>query len=72
MMKNKNIRIGRDTILVKLIRFDIPLSPQRTILYFICSPSLFVIETLRILVIFFFNGILTDFNIRSIKIILEF
>ena len=58
MMKNKNIRIGRDTILVKLIRFDIPLSPQRTILYFICSPSLF--ETLRILVIFFFNGILIN------------
>ena len=25
-MKNKNIRMGRDTILVKLIRFDIPLS----------------------------------------------
>lgn len=42
-MKNKNIGMERDSILVKLIHFDIPLPFSADYFIFICSSSLFVI-----------------------------
>lgn len=39
-MKNENIRMERDTIPVKLIRSNIPLSFSPEYFIFICSPSL--------------------------------